>query len=74
MLDKYIEMTTARDGDLATLAEGEKAASLEMKRATRKADPRYAKVHTQCASEITPSEYKCAMKAETPERWESCIE
>jgi len=74
MLDKYIEMTIAREGDLAPLAESERAAALQMKRAARKSDPHYAMRQAQCASEISQREYTCAMKAETPERWESCID
>ena len=74
MLDKYIEMTVARDGDIAKLSESAKAAATDMKRAVRKADPRYRQVHDQCETEVTRKEYRCAMGADSPERWESCIE
>jgi hypothetical protein len=31
-------------------------------------------VQTQCEREVTRSEYRCAMKSETPEKWQACID
>lgn len=74
MLDKYLDMTIAGDPTLADLPPAEAKAAREMKRALRKAEPSYARVEKQCESEITKSEYRCAMKAPTPETWQACID
>lgn len=74
MLDHYLDMTIAADPGLAELPPAEARAAREMKRALRKAEPSYARVEKQCESEITKSEYRCAMKAPTPETWQACID
>jgi hypothetical protein len=74
MLDKYLDMTIAGDPSLADLPPAEARAAREMKRAIRKAEPAYARVENQCESEISKSEYRCAMKAPTPETWQACID
>jgi hypothetical protein len=74
MLDKYLDMTIAGDPSLADLPPAEANAAREMKRALRKNEPSYARVEKQCESEITKSEYRCAMKAPTPETWQACID
>ena len=74
MLDKYLDMTIAADPTLADLPPLEARAAREMKKALRKAETAYARVENQCESEITKSEYRCAMKAPTPETWQACID
>lgn len=74
MLDKYIDMVIAGDPELAQLPPNEARAAREMKKAVRKADPSYRRVEQQCESEISRSEYRCAMKAPTPETWQACID
>ena len=74
MLDKYLDMTIAGEPDLADLAPAEARAAREMKKALRKSEPSYARVEGQCEAEITKSEYRCAMKAPTPETWQACID
>lgn len=74
MLDRYVDMTIAGDPTLADLSPEESRAAREMKRALRKAEPGYAHVESQCESEISKSEYRCAMKAPTPETWQACID
>jgi hypothetical protein len=74
MLDKYLDMTIASEPDLADLPPSEARAAREMKRALRKSEPSYARVQNQCESEIRKSEYRCAMKAPTPEMWQACID
>ncbi len=74
MLDKYLDMTIAADPALAELPPAEARAAREMKKALRKGEPSYARVENQCESEITKSEYRCAMKAPTPETWQACID
>ncbi|MDB5213930.1 MAG: hypothetical protein JWO86_1857 [Myxococcaceae bacterium] len=58
MLDRYIDMTVAN----------------EPERALRKGDARYVRVQEQCEAEITRREYRCAMKAPSPETWQACID
>jgi hypothetical protein len=74
MIDKYIDMTIAGEPGLADLPPAEARAAREMKKAIRKAEPSYARVEGQCESEISMSEYRCAMKAQTPETWQACID
>ena len=58
MLDRYVDMTVAS----------------EPERALRKGDARYVRVQEQCEAEITRREYRCAMKAPSPETWQACID
>ena len=74
MLDKYLDMAIASDSALADLPPAEARAAREMKRALRKAEPSYARVEKQCETEISKSEYRCAMKAPTMETWQACID
>jgi hypothetical protein len=74
MLDHYLDMTIAGDPALADLPPAELRAAREMKKALRKSEPAYARVENQCESEISKSEYRCAMKAPTPETWQACID
>ncbi|MBX3208715.1 MAG: hypothetical protein KF764_27020 [Labilithrix sp.] len=74
MLDRYVDMTISGDPTLADLSPEESRAAREMKRALRKAEPGYARVENQCESEISKREYRCAMKAPTPETWQACID
>jgi hypothetical protein len=74
MLDRYLDMTIAQDPSLTNLSETESRAAREVKKAMRRAEPRYAKVEAQCEAEITSREYRCAMKAPNPDAWEACID
>jgi hypothetical protein len=74
MLDKYLDMTIASEPGLADLTPDQAHAAREMKKALRKSEPSYARVEGQCESEISKSEYRCAMKAPTPETWQACID
>lgn len=74
MLDKYLDMTIAADPSLADLTPAEATAAREMKKALRKNEPSYQRVATQCESEISTKEYRCAMKAPNPETWQACID
>jgi hypothetical protein len=58
MLDRYIDMTVAS----------------EPERVLRKSDTRHARVQAQCEAEVTRREYRCAMKAPSPETWQACID
>jgi hypothetical protein len=75
MLDKYLDMTIAAesDGD-AQMSAAELAAARAMKKALRKSDPAYQRVTVQCEQEVKRSEFRCAMKANTPETWQACID
>jgi hypothetical protein len=58
MLDRYVDMTVAS----------------EPSRSLRKGDPRYDRAREQCEAEISQREYRCAMKAPSPETWQACID
>lgn len=74
MLDRYIDMTVAGEPGLADLPEAEARAARDIKKALRKGDTRYTRVQEQCEAEITRREYRCAMKAPSPETWQACID
>jgi hypothetical protein len=74
MLDRYIDMTVAGEPGLQDLPAAEARAARDIKKAARKGDPRYARVQEQCEAEITRREYRCAMKAPSPETWQACID
>jgi hypothetical protein len=56
------------------MAGEETASAREMKKALRKEDAAYRRVQDQCEREVSRSEYRCAMKAPTPETWQACID
>lgn len=74
MLDRYIDMTVAGEPSLSDLPAAEARAARDMKKALRKSDARYVRVQEQCEAEITRREYRCAMKAPSPETWQACID
>lgn len=74
MLERYVEMEISREPALAQLHDEARAAAKEMKMATSRAHPAFAQVADQCEREVSGAELRCAMKAETPEQWEACIE
>lgn len=74
MLDKYIDMTVGGEPGLADLPAEEARAARDNQKALRKADSRYVRVQQQCEAEITRREYRCAMKAPSPETWQACID
>ena len=74
MLDKYIFMTAGGEPGVADLSAAQASASRDTETALRKTDTRYARVQQQCEAEITRREYRCAMKAPSPETWQACID
>ena len=74
MLDHYIDMSVAGEPGLTDLPEAEARAARDLKKTLRKSDPRYVRVQQQCEAEITRREYRCAMKAPSPETWQACID
>jgi hypothetical protein len=74
MLDKYVDMTLMADPKTRDLPPAQAAAAREMKKAVKKAEPVYAKAEKQCATEVSRSEYACAMDAKNADEWEACIE
>jgi hypothetical protein len=74
MLDRYIDMVIDSDPASKNLSPPQAAAVRDMKKAVKKAEPTYARVEVQCRTEVSRSEYDCAMAAKTPDEWEACIE
>jgi len=74
MLDRYVDMTAAEDPSLVGLDGNEAAELRAAKRASKRLEPTYARSLAQCQSEVSRSEYDCAMAAKTPNDWEACIE
>jgi len=74
MLDRYIDMMVAGDPELAEMPPAEARASRETKKTLRKGEASYKRVQEQCEAEVSRREYRCAMKAPTPETWQACID
>ena len=74
MLDHYLDMVIAADPATRNLPPSQATAVRDMKRAVKKAERSYAQVEAQCETEVSRSEYDCAMKANIPDQWEACIE
>jgi aryl-alcohol dehydrogenase-like predicted oxidoreductase len=74
MLERYVEMSLARDPGFAHMPPEQADAAREMARATKVAEPSYALVQRQCEREVGRSEYRCAVAAKSPEEWEACID
>jgi hypothetical protein len=74
MTDRYLDMVIAADPSTQNLSATQAAAVREMKKAVKRAEPGYHKVLDQCLTEVTRSEYDCAMAAKSSDEWEACIE
>lgn len=73
MLDRYVDMTVAGEPGFAE-QPAEARSEREMKKALRKGEAGYRRVQEQCEAEVSRREYRCAMKAPTPETWQACID
>jgi hypothetical protein len=74
MLDRYVDMTIAGEPGLTGLSPAQMGTVREMKRAVKKNEKSYRRVHDQCEAEVVRREYDCAMDAKTPNDWEACID
>jgi len=74
MLDHYVDMTAARDPSLAGVPEPQAAEMRDAMRVTKKREPVYDQARAQCQRDVSRAEYECAMKANTPNDWEACME
>ena len=74
MLDRYVFMTAGGESGFANLPAEQATTARLSELALRKTDTRYARVQQQCEAEITRREYRCAMKAPSPETWQACID
>ena len=71
---RYIELVAGED-PLRALREGaEETRRFLEPLPESKGDTRYVRVQQQCEAEITQREYRCAMKAPSPETWQACID
>ncbi len=74
MLDRYVDMTAGQDPAFAGL-DGDRAADLHAaKRVQKHLEASYTSALVQCESDVSRTEYDCAMAAPTPNDWEACIE
>ena len=74
MLDKYVDMEMGRDQDVVAAEDRARAAVRETKKAQKKADASYKKSLSQCEAEVNKYQFDCAMRAETPEGWQACVD
>jgi hypothetical protein len=74
MLDKYVDMTMHGDDDVIHAEDRAKPAIVETKKAQKKADESYKKALGQCEAEVSKHELDCAMRAQSPEGWQACID
>lgn len=74
VLDKYLDMVIAGEPGQTDLPPEEARAAREANKALRKRDSSYRRAEDQCEAELTRREWRCAMKAPTPETWQACID
>jgi len=74
MLDRYLDMQLAAQPDTQDMPTDEARSTRDVRKARHKDELGYRSSLEQCEAEITRREYRCAMKATTPETWQSCID
>jgi hypothetical protein len=74
LLDEYIDLKLSEDPRARAMSSEDRAA-LRGKIATEAlSDSDVRQVKTQCETEVTEAEYKCATLARTSKAWNDCIE
>jgi hypothetical protein len=74
VLDKYLGMVIAGEPGLGDVSPDEARAAREAEKESRERDPSFHRVEDKCEAELSRREYRCAMKAPTPETWQACID
>ena len=74
LLDRYIDLKLSEDARARTMTSLDRA-HLRAQIATEVlSDSDVKQVKTQCETEVTQEEYKCAVAAPTSKAWNDCIQ
>lgn len=74
VLEKYLDMVIAGEPGPDDRSRDDVRSTREAKKESRKRQPSFRRVEDQCEAELSRREYRCAMKAPTPETWQACID
>jgi hypothetical protein len=74
LLDRYIDLRLSEDPTAPRLTTEDRARLRGKLAMDVLSDPDVKQVKTQCQTEVTVTEYECAVKASTAKAWNDCIE
>ena len=73
MVDRYVDMIVDDNPDFARASEEARPAIHAAKKEERQKTTAYASAVARCTSEVSRSEWDCAMNAPSPNEWEACF-
>lgn len=74
LLDRFIDLKISEDPRAASMSSEDRARLRGQIAADVASDSDVQQVKTQCQTEVTALEYKCAIAAATSKAWNGCIE
>jgi hypothetical protein len=74
LLDRFIDLKLSEDVHARTMTSEDRAALRGRIAMEVLSDSDVQQVKTQCQTEVTETEYKCAIAAPTPRAWNDCIQ
>jgi hypothetical protein len=74
ILDRYVRMGEAADPSLHALPPAQVELVLDERVRARRTSPAYADAATRCTREVGQDEARCALRANSPNEWEACLE
>jgi hypothetical protein len=72
MRERYVDLATREAGGGKVLSAAQADAVREVERGLKRAEPTYRRVEDRC-EEVTRSEMRCALGADTTRAWETCL-
>jgi hypothetical protein len=74
LLDRFIDLRLSEDGRARTMTSEDRAALRGKIAIEALSDSDVQQVKAQCQTEVTETEYKCAIAAPTSRAWNDCIQ
>jgi hypothetical protein len=74
LLDRFIDLKLSEDASARTMTSEDRAALRGRIAIGALSDSDVQQVKTQCQTEVTETEYKCAIAAPTSRVWNDCIQ
>jgi len=74
LLDRFIDLKLSENVRARTMTSEDRAALRGKIAMEVLSDSDVQQVKTQCQTEVTEAEYKCAIAAPTPRAWNDCIQ
>ena len=72
MKDHYIDLSLKETPNAAPMSSAQAAAVRDVELGLKRADPSFRAVDDHCA-EVTRSEVRCALGADSTKAWEACV-